>query len=88
MNRPEIDAIAEAVMRPDARRLRIAARHRQAAHRQRRQRVAVGASLIGMVAGLLLAPITGLPWVQGMIAGGALALLAAHPWLQRREGRG
>nr|WP_313269852.1 hypothetical protein [Stenotrophomonas geniculata] len=46
-----------------------------------------GASLIGMAAGLLLAPITELPWVQGMIAGGALALLAAHLWLQRREGR-
>nr|WP_313269849.1 hypothetical protein [Stenotrophomonas geniculata] len=30
MNRPEIDAIAEAVLQPDARRLRIAARHRQA----------------------------------------------------------
>ena len=37
MNHSENDALAEAVLQPDAQRLRIAGRHRKAAYRQRRE---------------------------------------------------
>lgn len=81
------DAIADAILTPDPARVRVAARQREEVLQQQRRRVAAGASLAGMAAGVLIAQLTAVPWSTGMLYGGTVTFFVTTLWLGRRARR-
>ncbi|WP_353084655.1 hypothetical protein [Stenotrophomonas sp.] len=84
MDRSQADAVAHAMLQPDPRREAVRARHLVNVAQLKRQRVAAGASLIGMATGAVVASQFPMAFSQGVVIGAALTYFPTKLWLDRR----
>lgn len=85
MTPSQADAIAQAILRPDNKRVAVQQRQRVQAQHLARQRVAVAVSLVGMALGAAAAIWLPMTYAQGLVVGGVLSFLLAHLGLAWHE---
>lgn len=84
MDRSQAEAVTHAMLQPDPRREAVRARDLANAAQLKRQRVAAGASLIGMAVGAMVASQFPMAFSQGVLIGAALTYFPTRLWLDRR----